>query len=264
MTDDMYGSESDYDSSSADDDARNPSKTFSSSRRRESQASDSERSRTEKQDAEKSRSNSASPAPRSDSAGAASRLGSSGAASPAPSSAINGDRPSSAKSSHSRRDSSVSKASSHASKAKHDEASRGLEEVVKDADSDSASEEEADVKEDKDPLPPPEVLLQRAHRRIRRLLRKASRKKTTTMATKTDVSTPGFDVTALDDFVRCIPLARIIFGDFHWRLARAYADLALAYLDLLQLPTQSLDHATTAKTLLTQNVHLSDNALEKV
>jgi len=227
LTDDTYDSESDYDSSSADDDARGRRAS-----RRQSE-SDPETSKKEIPDGEKTRSTSASPAPTS----------------PAPSVVINGDRPSSAKSSHSRRG---SKASSKSAKTRRE----SLPDVDGgDGEKDSASEEEVDG----DALPPPEVLLQRAHRRIRRLLRKASRKKA-----KSDVSTEAFDVSALDDFVRCVPLARIIFGDFHWRLARAHADLALAYLDLLQLPAQSLEHATTAKTLLTQNVHLSDNALEKV
>ena len=115
-----------------------------------------------------------------------------------------------------------------------------------------------------DPHPPPEVLLRKTHRRIRKLLRKSSRKAAADEAVAQRGKTIPFDVTALDDFIRCIPLTRIIFGDFHWRLARSYADLALAYLDLMQLPIQSQEHAVTAKTLLTQNVHLSDNPLEKV
>lgn len=99
---------------------------------------------------------------------------------------------------------------------------------------------------------PPEKLLRRAHRRIHKLLK----------------SSPVFgpsscDIAALDDFVRCIPLARIVFGDFHWRVARSHADLGLAYLDLFSLPVQSHDHASTARSLLTQGVHLSENPHEK-
>jgi len=99
----------------------------------------------------------------------------------------------------------------------------------------------------------PETLLQRAHRRIKRLLK----------SKQTFGSSCG-DISILDDFIRCIALTRILFGDFHWRLARAHADLALAYLDLFELAAQAFEHASTSKTLLTQNIHLSDDANEKV
>jgi len=135
-------------------------------------------------------------------------------------------------------------------------------------DRDYASQSEGEAEDDNDDgdkeHPPPEVLLQRAHRRIRRLLRKVASSSSSSYKDKDAVPNQPFNVSVLDDFIRCVPLARIIFGDFHWRLARAYADLALAYLDLLQLPVQSHEHASKAKTLLTQTVHLSDDSLEKV
>lgn len=37
---------------------------------------------------------------------------------------------------------------------------------------------------------------------------------------------------ALREYIRCTVLSRIIHGDGHWKLARAYVDLACAYLDL--------------------------------
>jgi len=152
----------------------------------------------------------------------------------------------------SRRNSTTSNKSKSSTKSKKRRSSRAGS-----AGSGSQSEGENDQ------LQPPEVVLRRAHRRIRRLL-KASKSVGRDAGHVRSKGAVPFDATALDDFIRCIPLSRIIFGDFHWRLARSYADLALAYLDIAQLPVQSQEHAATAKTLLTQNVHLSDNPLEKV
>jgi len=246
LTDDTYGSDSDYDYSSADEESKKKPGARKQSR------ADSYDSETETGaddvDADK-RSATASPA-RSATASPGLKSNEASAAHPEAASS-NGDQPASAKSA-SRRSSAASKASAKSSKKRSS--------CGGDAGSASQSEEEG---ADDDPLPPPEVLLQRAHRRIRRLLRKASSKKLGTAKADTDAEN-RFDISVLDDFIRCVPLARIIFGDFHWRLARAYADLALAYLDLLHLPIQSHEHASTAKTLLTQNVHLSDNSLEKV
>ena len=39
------------------------------------------------------------------------------------------------------------------------------------------------------------------------------------------------DERAVYDRVRCVALTRIIYGDNHWRLAKAYSKLSQAYLE---------------------------------
>jgi len=260
LASDTYGSESDYDSSSADDNAEKKDALRRKESRTDSYDSDDDdtqsKSVTDRKSVDDDRGSAvASPTvvTGDDAAAVAASPATGAAASPVE------DRPSSAKSSSGRRDSSASKASAKIAK-KRRQFSRGGD-GDDDGGAGSSGQSEGEGGE-KDPLPPPEVLLQRAHRRIRRLLRRASSRKGSGKPDAVSMEKCGIQV--LDDFIRCVPLARIIFGDFHWRLARAYADLALAYLDLLQLPIQSHEHASTAKTLLTQNVHLSDNSLEKV
>uniref|UniRef100_A0A8C3RNH1 Tetratricopeptide repeat domain 23 like n=1 Tax=Chelydra serpentina TaxID=8475 RepID=A0A8C3RNH1_CHESE len=54
------------------------------------------------------------------------------------------------------------------------------------------------------------------------------------------------------ELIRCVALARIIYGDGHWQLAQAFANLAHSYVILQGLPTQAIEHAESAKrTMLT-------------
>ena len=40
------------------------------------------------------------------------------------------------------------------------------------------------------------------------------------------------DERAVYDHVRCVALTRIIYGDNHWKLAKAYSKLSQAYLEI--------------------------------
>ncbi|XP_075788680.1 tetratricopeptide repeat protein 23-like isoform X3 [Pelodiscus sinensis] len=56
------------------------------------------------------------------------------------------------------------------------------------------------------------------------------------------------------ELIRCVALTRIIYGDGHWQLAQAFANLAHSYLILRDLPAQAIEHAESAKrTMLTGN-----------
>ncbi|XP_042311770.1 tetratricopeptide repeat protein 23-like isoform X5 [Sceloporus undulatus] len=49
------------------------------------------------------------------------------------------------------------------------------------------------------------------------------------------------------ELVKCVALTRIIYGNGHWRLAQAFANLAHSYLMLQGLPVQAKKHANSAK-----------------
>ncbi|XP_058285987.1 tetratricopeptide repeat protein 23-like [Hylobates moloch] len=68
------------------------------------------------------------------------------------------------------------------------------------------------------------------------------------------------------ELIRCVILSRIIFGDHHWKCARALANLAYGYLTLRGLPVQAKKHATSAKnTLLTWKASMtSDKEKEEI
>ncbi|XP_056401649.1 tetratricopeptide repeat protein 23-like [Hyla sarda] len=65
------------------------------------------------------------------------------------------------------------------------------------------------------------------------------------------------------ELIRCVALSRIIHGDGHWRLAKAFADLAYSYLTVRGLPVQSRQHAESAKNILLRGVDLSKSVEEK-
>ncbi|XP_077792560.1 tetratricopeptide repeat protein 23-like [Podarcis muralis] len=52
---------------------------------------------------------------------------------------------------------------------------------------------------------------------------------------------------ACRELVQCTALARIVYGNGHWKLAEALANLAHGYLTLQGLPIQALHHANAAK-----------------
>uniref|UniRef100_A0A8C8RQ87 Tetratricopeptide repeat domain 23 like n=1 Tax=Pelusios castaneus TaxID=367368 RepID=A0A8C8RQ87_9SAUR len=54
------------------------------------------------------------------------------------------------------------------------------------------------------------------------------------------------------ELVRCVALTRIIYGDGHWRLGQAFANLAHSYLILRALPAQAIEHGESARrTMMT-------------
>ncbi|XP_069820875.1 tetratricopeptide repeat protein 23-like isoform X2 [Dendropsophus ebraccatus] len=65
------------------------------------------------------------------------------------------------------------------------------------------------------------------------------------------------------ELIRCVALSRIIHGDGHWRLAKAFADLGYSYLTVRGLPVQARQHAESAKNILLRGVDLSKSEEEK-
>ncbi|XP_057580519.1 tetratricopeptide repeat protein 23 [Hippopotamus amphibius kiboko] len=59
---------------------------------------------------------------------------------------------------------------------------------------------------------------------------------------------------ALPELVRCVALARICYGDAHWKLAEAHANLAHGYLQLTGLALQAKQHAEKAKEILSNSM----------
>ncbi|CAM2113941.1 unnamed protein product [Caretta caretta] len=52
------------------------------------------------------------------------------------------------------------------------------------------------------------------------------------------------------ELIRCVAFTRIIYGDGHWQLAQAFANLAHSYLILQGLPAQAIEHAESAKRIM--------------
>ncbi|XP_062984865.1 tetratricopeptide repeat protein 23-like [Elgaria multicarinata webbii] len=52
------------------------------------------------------------------------------------------------------------------------------------------------------------------------------------------------------ELIQCIALTRIIYGNGHWRLAKALANLAHSYITLQGLPVQAIHHANSAKHII--------------
>ncbi|OCU02611.1 tetratricopeptide repeat protein 23-like isoform X2 [Xenopus laevis] len=65
------------------------------------------------------------------------------------------------------------------------------------------------------------------------------------------------------ELIQCVALSRIVYGDGHWRLAQAFANLAYSYLTLRALPAQARAHAESAKNILLRGVDMSKSAEEK-
>ncbi|XP_044287283.1 tetratricopeptide repeat protein 23-like [Varanus komodoensis] len=55
---------------------------------------------------------------------------------------------------------------------------------------------------------------------------------------------------ACRELIRSVALTRIIYGDGHWRLAEALANLAHSYVMLQGLPVQAMHHANSAKNII--------------
>ena len=55
---------------------------------------------------------------------------------------------------------------------------------------------------------------------------------------------------AIDHWIRCTALARIVYGDAHWMFAKTHIQLAKAYQQLMDLHQQALMHATKGRDIL--------------
>uniref|UniRef100_A0A4W3HRP2 Tetratricopeptide repeat protein 23-like protein n=1 Tax=Callorhinchus milii TaxID=7868 RepID=A0A4W3HRP2_CALMI len=61
---------------------------------------------------------------------------------------------------------------------------------------------------------------------------------------------------AVQELVRCVSLARITYGDFHWKMAQAHANLAEGYLEIKGLALQAKQHGEKAKDIMYTNTEL--------
>ncbi|XP_078056124.1 tetratricopeptide repeat protein 23 [Mustelus asterias] len=60
-------------------------------------------------------------------------------------------------------------------------------------------------------------------------------------------------VPALQELIRCVALARISFGDLHWKMARAHVNLAEGYLEIKGQALQAKQHCEKAKEIMYAN-----------
>ncbi|XP_051776242.1 tetratricopeptide repeat protein 23-like [Erpetoichthys calabaricus] len=60
----------------------------------------------------------------------------------------------------------------------------------------------------------------------------------------------GNSSAAIQELVRCVALARITYGDEHWKLAQSHANLAQGYLQFKGLPLQAKLHTKKAHSVL--------------
>ncbi|CAI9590312.1 unnamed protein product [Staurois parvus] len=70
-------------------------------------------------------------------------------------------------------------------------------------------------------------------------------------------------LTAHKELIKCVALSRIIYGDSHWKLAEAFANLAYGYLTYQELPAQAKQHAESAKSILLGGVDMTKSLKEK-
>ncbi|CAH1790174.1 unnamed protein product [Owenia fusiformis] len=68
---------------------------------------------------------------------------------------------------------------------------------------------------------------------------------------------------ALRELIKCTALARIVYGDGHWKYASAYYALAEGYLELKGYGPQSKEHADTAKAIMMSGIATSSSESEK-
>ncbi|XP_053555643.1 tetratricopeptide repeat protein 23-like [Bombina bombina] len=70
-------------------------------------------------------------------------------------------------------------------------------------------------------------------------------------------------ILANNELIRCVALTKIIHGDGHWRLAKAFANLAHGYLTLRALPAQAKQHSESAKNILLRGVDVTKSVEDK-
>ncbi|XP_058880785.1 tetratricopeptide repeat protein 23-like [Acipenser ruthenus] len=68
---------------------------------------------------------------------------------------------------------------------------------------------------------------------------------------------------AMNELVRCVALARLVYGDGHWRLAESIANVAHGYLKLQGLPAQAKQHAESARDIMLGGVDFPGPEMEK-
>ncbi|XP_067653801.1 tetratricopeptide repeat protein 23-like isoform X1 [Haliotis asinina] len=68
---------------------------------------------------------------------------------------------------------------------------------------------------------------------------------------------------AIKEYVTCTALARIVYGNNHWKFAASHVDLAEAYLDLKGYAIQAEFHSDSAKDIMLHGVHTSSSHKEK-
>ncbi|XP_043536359.1 tetratricopeptide repeat protein 23 [Chiloscyllium plagiosum] len=61
------------------------------------------------------------------------------------------------------------------------------------------------------------------------------------------------DAPAMQELIRCVALARISFGDLHWKVARAHVNLAEGYLQIKGQAPQAKLHCEKAKEIMYSN-----------
>ncbi|XP_069758337.1 tetratricopeptide repeat protein 23 [Narcine bancroftii] len=71
------------------------------------------------------------------------------------------------------------------------------------------------------------------------------------------------EVPAVQELMRCVALARISFGDFHWRMARAHINLAEGYLELKGQTLQAKQHCNKAKDIMYANTQHPESEEER-
>ncbi|XP_022084776.1 tetratricopeptide repeat protein 23-like [Acanthaster planci] len=65
---------------------------------------------------------------------------------------------------------------------------------------------------------------------------------------------------ALEEYIRCTALCRLVYGDSHWKLAESHTNLAYAYLMLKGLAPQAQYQAEAAKKIMLSGLHASDSS----
>ncbi|XP_071789087.1 tetratricopeptide repeat protein 23-like [Asterias amurensis] len=68
---------------------------------------------------------------------------------------------------------------------------------------------------------------------------------------------------ALQEYIRCTALCRLVYGDGHWKLAESHTNLAYAYLTLKDLVPQAQYQAEAAKKIMLSGLHASDSSESK-
>lgn len=71
-----------------------------------------------------------------------------------------------------------------------------------------------------------------------------------------------YDV-AIEDLIRCTALARIVYGDCHWRFAEVESELAQAYWKYKNLPAQAQQHAEEARNIMLRVVQSGPSQEER-
>ncbi|XP_041364626.1 tetratricopeptide repeat protein 23-like [Gigantopelta aegis] len=68
---------------------------------------------------------------------------------------------------------------------------------------------------------------------------------------------------AIQEYIRCMALARIVYGSSHWRFAESMVNLAEAYFDLKDYYLQAEYHSENAKDVMLHGVSTSASQQEK-